>query len=114
MKHRAIVYLFKDSGSAEDLAEIKRVRRMIKSLKLPILEGQYWCMPDKFVYGQEVDPTLAENQFVEVESCLFRHSVKFVCETSSPTKLHSLVELLRAFAEYCGMCSRVDRFGVQE
>lgn len=104
MKQKATI-IFYDSvlDSEEGSKRLTRLQRMIHREHLSVSSEHFERMPDT------LDDLLGTPQGLQSEPRLLLPEVRYtiVAEAQDPKRLYALVSLLRAFAEYCGIHSRL-------
>ncbi len=105
MKHIATIIFYDMVSPGEDSKRLERIARMIRREHLPLVAERYEHIPCSF------------DGLLKARSTSFGSSVEIlgavevryhVCvESSNQKKLFALIAMLRAFAEYCGIGSRL-------
>ena len=105
MKHR-VSLLFNDTAKpGEDSKPLKRISRMIHCERLPLTGEHFERTPCKVVICPDIYRESSDRQEIDLESDDVRYFASF--EMADARRLHALVGLLRSFADYCGIYSRV-------
>lgn len=105
MKHIATIIFYDTVFEEADSKRLDRIARMIRRERLPLLGERYEHIPCRFDDFLKARST-SSGSFVEIEGAVeVRYLVTL--ESADPKKLFALTAMLRAFAEYCGICSRL-------
>lgn len=100
MKHKATVIFYENVEPGADAKRLMRIQRMIHREGLPAIGEKVEHTPG--IPGDLSSTPQASALPLLPES---RYWVSF--EVSDPKRLHALISSLRAFAEYCGINSRL-------
>lgn len=105
MKHRVVLF-FSDTAKPEvDSKPLKRISQMIRRERLPLTGEHFERTPCTAVICPDIYQESPDSREIDLKSDDIRYFATF--ELSDPKKLNALVGLLRSFAEYCGIYSRV-------
>ena len=105
MKHTATVIFYDTVFEEEDSKRLARIARMIRREHLPLSAENYEHIPCRYDDFLKARST-SSGSFVEVDGAVeVRYRVTL--ESADPKKLFALIAMLRAFADYCGICNRL-------
>ena len=105
MKHTATIIFYETLDPEADAKRLKRIARMIHRERLPVTAEKSERIPCKLDDLLKSRST-SLGSFVELPG-LVEERYYVTLELADPCKLHALVSWLRAYADYCGMCSRL-------
>lgn len=112
MKHKATIIFYDTALDSEAGSKrLTRLQRMIHREHLSVSAEHFERMPgtlDDLLGTPQASQSPAEPRPLLPE---VRYSV--VAEAQDPKKLYALVSLLRAFAEYCGIHSRLYQWAAE-
>ena len=104
-KHSATVIFYDTVPSGEDSKRLERIARMIRREHLPLLEEHSEHIPCRFDDFLKAHST-SSGSFVEIVGAV-EHRYFVTLQSADPKKLFALIAMLRAFGDYCGICSRL-------
>ena len=111
MKHTATIIFYDTVFEEADSKRLERLARMIRREHLPLSAERYEHIPCRFDDLLKARST-SSGSFVEIEGAVeVRYHVTL--ESADPKKLFALIAMLRAFADYCGICSRLCSLAIQ-
>lgn len=105
MKHKATIIFYEVVKQGADAKRLMRIQRLIRRENLPAIGEKVEHIPgrlDALSDTHQASSLPAEALPLLPES---RYLVTF--EVADPKRLHALISSLRAFAEYCGINSRL-------
>ena len=105
MKHIATIIFYETLASGADAKHLKRIARMIRRERLPVIAEQSVRTPCKFD-DQIKSLSTSSGSLVEVVGAV-EERYFVTLELSDPKKLHALVAWLQAYAVYCDTRSRL-------
>lgn len=105
MKHRVVLFFSDNAKPGEDSKPLKQVERMIHRERFPLTGERYERTPCIAVISPDIYRESHDRSEIDLRSDDVRYFAAF--EMSDPKKLNALVGLLRSFADYCGIYSRV-------
>lgn len=105
MKHSATVIFYDTVFPEGDSKRLERIARMIRREHLPLSAERYEHIPCRFDDLLKARST-SSGSFVEIDGAV---EIRYFAtlELTDPKKLFALIAMLRAFADYCGICSRL-------
>jgi len=114
MKKTAATLIFYWTSSAEDIAVLKRLQRLIRRENVPIIRDEHSCNADTSVFPPEVlRELLSDENFLNDPRLPYEHRYKVSVEMRDPQRLFALVAWLRSYGEYIGMSSRLFWWGLR-
>ncbi len=105
MKHTATIIFYETIEPEADAKRLKRIARMIHRERLPVTAEKSERIPCRFDDFLKSRST-SLGSLVEIEGAV-EERYFVTLELADPCKLHALVSWLRAYADYCGTCSRL-------
>ncbi len=111
MKHRVVLFFSDTAKPGEDSMPLKRISKMIHREQLPLTGEHFERTPCTAVICPDIYRESPDTREIDLKSDDVRYIAAF--EMSDPKRLHALVGLLRSFADYCGIYSRVWSWEVQ-
>ena len=105
MKHIATIIFYDTVFEEADSKRLESIARMIRRERLPLSSERYEHIPCRFDDLLKARST-SSGSFVELYNAV---EVRYIVslESNDQKKLFALTAMLRAFAEYCGIGSRL-------
>ena len=105
MKHIATIIFYQTLAPTEDAKRLKRIARMIRRERLPVIAEKSVRTPCKFD-DQIKALSTSSGSLVEIVGAV-EERYFVTLELTDPKKLHALVAWLQAYADYCDIRSRL-------
>jgi len=105
MKHRVVLFFSDTAKPGEDSKPLKRISQMIRRERLHLIGERSERTPCIAVICPDIYRESPDTREIDLKSDDVRYFASF--ELVDPKKLSALVGLLRSFADYCGIYSRV-------